>query len=400
MFWGLLDGDFARAGRVGMKNWSMDLLKYQPFPELASALRKRTHAIMARWQQVVATTFPAANELTFNQIRNSLPETLMMMADALEAQEPHATKDLMDQATAHGEIRYDQNFRLGELMIEYGLLRPILIEELAGELERVVTIEEINAINMAIDVACRRGVVTYVNQQKAEISSLVEAQSKYLTYMSHDLRGELNGVLLLIEVLHRDLSADPKLGDTVNDLDMMRRSILDTVATMERFLYAERFRKGKVKVKRGLVNIKSVVDETINRFKHRASDKRLELCGEGGDGVAVTSDHELIRVILQNVLGNAIKYAKKGTVRIVAGMPDDPQFAARVSVVDEGPGMSAETIEKLFQPFARGETHGEAGMGLGLSIVRQAADLLGLKLTIDSKVGEGTRFHVDLPKSI
>ena len=114
----------------------------------------------------------------------------------------------MDQATTHGEARFDQNFALGELMIEYGLLRPILIEEIAADLDRPVTIEESQSLNMAIDVVLRRSVTTYVNQQKAEIQALVEAQSKYLSFLSHDLRGNLNGVLLMIEVLKRDLAGE------------------------------------------------------------------------------------------------------------------------------------------------------------------------------------------------
>src|SRR5438093_1150369 len=125
-----------------MKNWSMDLLKYRPFPELAAALRAQRAVIIQRWQQVVREILPAAHELTLTQVRDRLPETIDMMADALEADEPKATKDLMDQAGVHGEERFDQNFALGELMIEYGLLRPILIEETATHLDRIVTVEE------------------------------------------------------------------------------------------------------------------------------------------------------------------------------------------------------------------------------------------------------------------
>src|SRR5439155_22048657 len=101
---------------------------------------------------------------------------LEMMAAALEADDPKATKDLMDQAGTHGEDRYDQNFALSEVMMEYSLLRPILIEEAALHLDRIISVEEVVALNMALDVAQRRGVVAYVNQQKAELQALVEAQ--------------------------------------------------------------------------------------------------------------------------------------------------------------------------------------------------------------------------------
>src|SRR6476659_4458405 len=125
-----------------MKNRSMDLLKYEPFPELASALRARCASIIERWHAAVLDTLPQANELTLKDLRNSLPETLEQMAAALEADDPKPTKDLMDLAATHGETRFDQNFNLGELMIEYSLLRPIVVEEVALQLARVLTIGE------------------------------------------------------------------------------------------------------------------------------------------------------------------------------------------------------------------------------------------------------------------
>jgi two-component system sensor histidine kinase EvgS len=57
-------------------------------------------------------------------------------------------------------------------------------------------------------------------------------------------------------------------------------------------------------------------------------------------------------------------------------------------------------MDKVFQPFSRGETHGEAGTGLGLSIARQAAELLGAKLSVDSELGKGSTFHLDLPPTV
>jgi signal transduction histidine kinase len=380
-----------------MKNWSMDLLKYRPFPELAGALRARQAVVIERWQQVVTEVLPAANELTLAQIRDSLPETLAMMADALEADEPKPTKDLMDFAGAHGETRFDQNFALGELMIEYGLLRPILIGEAAQHLNRVVTIEETQALNLAIDVACRRGVITYVNQQKAEIQSLVEAQSKYLSFLSHDLRGNLNGVLLMIEVLRRDLASEPRFAESLDDLEIMRRSIHETVGTMDRFLHAERFRKGKVQVRSGPVNMQALVAEVIGQFSYQAKEKKLELKSDVGPATDIVTDRELLLIILQNLVGNAIKYSKRGEVLVAATKPDDMTCACRLSVIDHGPGMKPEAVAKLFDPFTRGDTHGESGSGLGLTIARQAADLLGARLWVESEDGDGSKFHLDLP---
>ncbi|MEA2735084.1 MAG: hypothetical protein QOE14_1535 [Humisphaera sp.] len=379
-----------------MKNWAMDLLKYQAFPELAEAVRRCKHSVIDRWEATVRDVLPAANDFTVQEIRNSLPDTIDQMAAALEADEPRATKDLMEVANIHGESRFDQNFNLGELMIEYSLLRPILTGETANCIDRELTVKEVQALNMAVDVSCRRGVITYVNQQKAELHALVEAQTKYLSFLSHDLRGGLNGVLLMIEVLKRDLQEQPKFARSLDDLDVMRRSILETVSTMDRFLHAERFRKGKVQVKLGDVSLRSLVNEIAGQFAYQANDKQLEIRTEIADGLRIVSDRELLSMILQNLLGNAIKYSRRGAVVIEANS-DGADKAARISVIDHGPGIAHDKLTQMFQAYSRGETHGQAGSGLGLSIARQAADLLGAKLWAESELGKGSKFHLDLP---
>jgi signal transduction histidine kinase len=384
-----------------MKNRSMDLLKYRAFPELAGAVRHCCDAVIARWQEAVRETLPSAHQLTLSQVRNSLPHTLEVMACALEARDPKPTKELMDSAAGHGQSRFDQNFALNELMIEYGLLRPILIEEAAAHLGRDLSVEEIQALNMAVDVASRRGVVSYVGHQKIELQALVEAQTKYLSFLSHDLRGGLNGVLLMIEVLRRDLAGEPKFSTSIEDLDTMRRSILDTVATMDRFLHAERFRKGKVQVNPARVELHALAADVAGQYAYHAREKKLEVRSEVSAGASVVSDRELIQIILQNLVGNAVKYASRGVVRIVADTSchdgDREGYACRLSVIDQGPGIEPQKLNGLFQPFARGETHGQQGTGLGLSIARQAAELLGAKLWAESRPGEGASFHLDLP---
>jgi len=145
------------------------------------------------------------------------------------------------------------------------------------------------------------------------------------------------------------------------------------------------------------VRLKTVVGEIVGQFSYHAKDKGIALTSESADDAMVTSDRELIMVILQNLVGNAVKYAQRGRVKVVVDKSCEGGRACRVSVIDEGPGIAPERLQQLFQPFARGETHGQSGNGLGLSIARQAADLIGAKLWAESKVDDGTAFHLDLP---
>jgi signal transduction histidine kinase len=106
----------------------------------------------------------------------------------------------------------------------------------------------------------------------------------------------------------------------------------------------------------------------------------------------------LITVILQNVLANAVKYAPQGQVTIKATPARDG--GCLVSIRDQGPGIEPELMNRLFSEFTRGQTHGQPGVGLGLSIARQAAEFIGARLWAESTLGQGSTFHIQIPKNL
>jgi signal transduction histidine kinase len=203
--------------------------------------------------------------------------------------------------------------------------------------------------------------------------------------------------MLMIEVLRRDLSQDPKYGESVEDLDGMRRSMLDTVATMDRFLNAEKLRRGRMPIKIEPIDVASVFQEVARTLAHESSGQQVEI---DPDAVPVVqSDRELLMMILSNLLSNAIKYGRGNPVRLTGrcGGELGEKVACRISVMDRGPGIPPDKIASLFAPFARGETYGQKGVGLGLYIARQAAELLGARLWAESTSGQGATFHLDIP---
>jgi signal transduction histidine kinase len=225
------------------------------------------------------------------------------------------------------------------------------------------------------------------------------AMAKFLSFLSHDLRGGLNGAVLMIEVLKRQLSADPKLAGAVEDLDVVRRSILDTVATMERFLNAERLRLGHFQLKHGPVSVNDMLKEIQRSSAHTLKERGMQIDVQVDPAeLVINSDRQLLVMVLSNLVSNGIKYGRRGSVTVsVKGAEAAPDGAAcRFSVSDNGPGIAPEKAAKLFTPFTRGETYGQKGMGLGLYIARQASDLLGARLWVDSRPGQGCTMHLDL----
>lgn len=376
-----------------------DVWTRRSYPDLAGAVRARSGQILERWMTAVRQALPTADELTFAQVRDNVPKLLNELADALALSESKPTDSIAATSNEHGGTRFHQKYHLDEVLFEYSLLRRALVEEATGHLKRELTVDESLALQVGIDAAVRGSVMAFTEHQQRQLAAATEAQSKYLSFLSHDLRGGLNGIFLMIEVLRRELAGQPQLAEILQDLDSMRRSILETVGTMDRFLHAEKFRKGKVQVKPGPVNLSSLLGEIGSQFSYQAKDKQIELKVDAPNGVQVTSDRELLSLVLQNLVSNAVKYTPgKGAVRVAAS-PDGAGKGWRVEVADQGPGIPPDRLSELFDSFTRGPTHGQPGVGLGLAIAQQAAQLLGARLWVESQPGSGSTFYIDLPEA-
>jgi signal transduction histidine kinase len=376
----------------------VDLLASRKFPDIAAALRARLPQVVEEWATLVREVLPSADPLTFDQLRDDVPKVLEKAAQAIESDRPSRTEELLAVVPKHGEVRFHQNFSLAEILAEYDLLRAVVIEQVITHLGRKIEADEIVALSGVLDLAGRRAILAYVEHQSRQLQAATEAQSKYLSFLSHDLRGGLNGVFLMIEVLKRELANEPHLSETVRDLDTMRRALLETVGTMDRFLHAERFRKGKVQLRPGRIHVKQLLNEIVAQCSYQAKEKGLQLRVEAPDECVITSDRELLSLILQNLLSNAVKYCPRGEVAVAAKSSE--QGACSISVADQGPGIAPNRLDELFSAFTRGETHGQPGVGLGLSIARQAAQYLGAKLWAESAPGKGSTFFIQIPESL
>jgi signal transduction histidine kinase len=385
-------------GGISMNTPAMDFLSRRAYPELARAVRASAAEAIAAWERAVRQAMDVASKLTLMQLRDDLPKIIQRVADALESDESFAAVELADAAPRHGTARYDQGYKLGEVLIEYGIFRGVLIEHVAAHLGRTMLPIEVLAISAALDIALRRAVVRFVEHLTSQLKAATEAQSKYLSFLSHDLRGGLNAVFLMIEVLKRELAGEARLAETVGDLDAMRRSLMDTVGTMDRFLHAERFRKGMVPVRPGKVTLRTLLAETAAHYTYQAKEKGVEIRVDVANDIEIISDRDLLNQIFQNLLSNALKYTKPGTVVTIACRGAEGKCV--VSVADQGPGIAPEKLEDVFMAFTRGETHGQGGVGLGLSIARQAGECIGARVWAESKVGEGATFFVELPREI
>jgi signal transduction histidine kinase len=382
-----------------MEQPPLDDLQERSLPDAAAALRAAKGHILARWRGEVKNLLPQWDAMTRKQLEDSLPELLDRIAATLASDSPAPLQRLIVMAPNHGSTRFHQAFSLNQLLIEYHVLRRIVLEEIARVLGRPLEIAENVAVNQGIDVAVRQSAVEYGDQQAAALQLEATALTKFLSFLSHDLRGGLNGALLMIEVLKRELEGDEKYQSAAEDLDALRRSMLDTVSTMERFLNAEKLRHGKMQVNIADVDVTEVLSEFYKAFGYLLRDKGMEIeIDVEPPGLIISTDRQLLMMVLQNLISNAIKYGGDGKIRLSAmGKDHAPKgIACRFAVGDGGPGIAPDKLQGIFSEFSRGETYGQKGVGLGLFIARQAADLLKAGLWAESKSGEGSTFYLDI----
>jgi signal transduction histidine kinase len=372
----------------------IDLLSYRAMPRVAGALRRNLPRIIERWTLAVERYLPDADPLTVKQVRNSIPAVLEKIALALESDTSAATTVLQEVGTAHGVVRFQENYNIEEVLLEYRFLRRIVFDEVNAALPEAMTIEETVALNMGLDTALQQGVTSFVHYLTTQLKASAATEAKYLSFLSHDLRNNLNGVTLTLEWLSERLKAFPHLTEEAADLIGLRQSVLETVEGMDRMLQAERLRRNVVQLKAVPIDLRQLVSELIGQASRAAAEKGLKLENAVAADAAAYSDRELVTLVLQNLLGNAIKYSRSGTVRVSAE-PD--MLGWKVSVSDQGPGIAKDRLVRLFDAFTRGETHGQPGLGLGLTIASHAARLVGSELRVESEVGRGSVFSFTVP---
>jgi signal transduction histidine kinase len=342
---------------------------------------------------------PAADELTLLQLRNSLPAILQEIIDVFESNKPHETRELIEGSKSHGSTRFHESYSIRELIIEYQLLRRIIIEQISEDLNEVLDTRSTVALNMAIDTALQSGVVTFTEDLQQQIKASAEAQSKYLSFLSHDLRNHLNRATLHLQLLAAKLAQSPDYSESVEDIRSVNRSILQTISGMDRILQAEQLRQGSMEPDIQPVDLNFVLKDVAKQLYPEAKSKGLELDVDVPEDARAGSDEGLLTLVLHNLLCNAIKYSAKGKVKITAvNKSNGEEREWVISISDQGPGIAPENLRHLFEAFRRGNTYGTPGVGLGLSIASHATKLLGGMLEVESKVNDGSTFRLVLPQ--
>jgi signal transduction histidine kinase/ActR/RegA family two-component response regulator len=226
------------------------------------------------------------------------------------------------------------------------------------------------------------------------------AKSAFLATVSHELRSPLNTIIMLSDPMcvTGDISES-----SCEDLHLIQRSGVYLLHLINDVLDSARIEAGQIVVENAPFDIHEVIREVTDLMQVRAEEKSLDLMIEempGGPRL-VQTDAAKLRYILINLMDNAIKYTDRGRVTLRSEvLPGDSAGRLRLTfeIADTGIGISSEDQTRIFEPFTRlGNVAARKGTGLGLSITRQYVNALGGNVRLESALGEGSRFFVDVP---
>ena len=239
---------------------------------------------------------------------------------------------------------------------------------------------------------------TALERALAEVKALNEEKTEIMGIVSHDLKNPVGAIMGLSELI---INAE-EFGLAKEDYRRFGQEIhtasARVLALIKNLLDLNAVETGKIAVHHVPLNAPSIVQMIVEEYAERAADKNIRLFLQSHEECTLLADEIWFHQVLENLISNAVKYSPHGKnvfVEVAA-----KEATVRISIRDEGPGISPEDMKKLFGKFARlsaQPTGGEHSSGLGLSIVKKLVEAMNGKVWCESKLGEGATFIVEFP---
>ncbi len=263
------------------------------------------------------------------------------------------------------------------------------------------------------DISDRKQAEADLQKAMKEAQAANQAKSQFLSNMSHELRTPLNVILGFAQLMSRSGSLNSPQQQYIHSINQSGEHLLNLINDV---LEMSKIEAGKINLNLSDFNLHNLLDGIYLMFQARASSKNIQLKLHYSENLPqyIHSDESKLRQVLVNLVGNAVKFTESGYICLNVWLlpiesEDQPSSTSNTSktqpmlrfpvvlqfeVEDTGPGIAAEQLEHLFEPFVQAES-GQAnqeGTGLGLPISRKFVELMGGKLTVTSRLSQGSRF--------
>ena len=346
------------------------------------------NAILLVNQQGTITLVNAQAERLFGYAREDLlgqPIEALVPSRFRGAHPGHRAAFFADpktRAMGAGRDLYGLHKDGGEIPIEIGL-NPIETEE--GPL----------VLASIVDITARKRAEAILRETQQAADRANQAKSEFLSRMSHELRTPLNAILGFAQLLEMD-PLTPDQRESIARILHGGRHLLNLINEV---LDISRIEAGHLRLSLEPVPLQETVREALDLIRPLADLRHITVRSDVGqaEGLHVKADRQRLRQVVLNLLSNAVKYNREsGSVTVTSTLTADGY--AQVAVTDTGPGISSEKLARLFMPFDRlgAEQTGIEGTGLGLSLSKHLVEAMGGRLGVDSVVGQGSTFWVEM----
>jgi signal transduction histidine kinase len=340
---------------------------------------------------------------------SKLSQKIFLLEYQLERQQRNARIDLLNKDNAIKELKIK---RIGiisiglisiiALLVVFFIVLLILLKQRRDH-EKLLELhnEEIGKQRNSIEQQNRK--LTDANEKleksEEELKRIVQTKDKLFSIIAHDLRNPFSALTGLTEILKKNATTiDSTEMETY--VSMINESSHKLLQLIENLLEWARSQTGTLKLDKTNLFLKDLADEVMKLYSTQAETKGISLKNEIPENASVFSDHEILSIIIRNLISNGIKYTQEGGNLTLTSYQEHENTVLKVS--DTGIGMSPEVLEKLFkieETFSTKGTSNEVGTGLGLVICKEFIEILNGTIAVESSVNKGTSFSITFATS-
>ncbi|WP_392533680.1 sensor histidine kinase [Nostoc sp. C117] len=393
--------------------------------DFSQFLAEKSDMIVDKWVTAVRRDkrIESADDLSYTAIKNHIPSVLKAMVTVLSKSEENDIESIVVASFEHGAIRAEQGFDTTEIAREYHLLRTAIFDTIQTDLLNGTPSEIIRSmrlIDAIVDEAIARCFKSYVEERfrefrhlqasltlhNQELTRLTSANQEYLSQLAHELKHPLTSIIGYSDLFLRQQRKNTQLKDNYSNLEHIERVLRNgrqLLHLINDVLELSRYDAGQIKLQLAPTNVAELINNVCEMLEPLAAEKNLQIVVDCDRAPQESfTDSFQLQQIVTNLISNAIRYTKSGTIIIMCQVLEKQRWAIAVS--DTGIGIAPEDQAHIFEPYFRVSASDRPYLpdstGLGLAIVSRLVKLLQGQIHLVSEVGVGSTFTVIFPSQL